>query len=59
MPRFRPGIVKMLRVPIKSELKYSLPIEIITEDMKVVHSYPLPKFASFESLIYTFNPKKI
>lgn len=56
-PSFTKRVPKMINVPITTNLEYSLPITIFTDDMKIVHSKPLPKYATFEFPTYKFQPR--
>lgn len=55
-PVFSQSIIKMLSVPINTVKEYTLPLKTVTDDMKVIHSTPLPSYSIFEFPTYKFNP---
>lgn len=51
------SLVGILKVPIKQETEYALPVLKNTEDLEVEHTTRLPPFATFTFPKYNFSPK--
>ncbi len=58
-PKFTSSIVKQIDLIASNLGNYTLPIMLGNPGEYIVHNSPLPRYASYDSPLYTFYPEKM
>jgi hypothetical protein len=58
-PKFTSSIAKQIDIMASNLANYTLPIMVGTPGEYIVHSPPLPRYATYDAPLYTFYPDKV